>query len=150
MSAVPETLFVAPPAAALDGEACRGAQTETLILARCAVQIAAEAGPEAILVELGGGSNRSAALLKAAIEALPRSPLRGAAGRRLRTPRSRRRMGALPVLDRRAVPVRHSRARAREELGARLRKSADLPLRESQAARASARQSSPMQAGARS
>ena len=51
MSAVPETLFVAPPAAALDGEACRGAQTETLILARCAVQIAAEAGPEAILVE---------------------------------------------------------------------------------------------------
>ena len=108
MSAVPESfLFVAPPAPALDGEAFRGAQTETLILARCAAQIAAEAGPEATLVEFGGGSSRNAALLKAAIEALPRSPLRGAAGRRLVfVPGAR--TGALPA-DKLAALLRRIR-----------------------------------------
>ncbi|MBX3606168.1 MAG: L-histidine N(alpha)-methyltransferase [Piscinibacter sp.] len=43
-------------------------RTETWILERCAAQIAAEAGPEAVVVELGSGSSRKTPLLLAALE----------------------------------------------------------------------------------
>ncbi len=56
--------------------------TETLILERCATQIAAEAGPGACVVEFGGGHGHNTELLLAAIEALPPAPVRAAHGGR--------------------------------------------------------------------
>lgn len=44
-------------------------RTETWILERCAAQIAAEAGPRAVVVELGSGSSRKTPLLLAALDA---------------------------------------------------------------------------------
>ena len=89
MSAVPDTFFGVPAAQVapwLGEQVCtiapfepvrpvigeRGrAGAETLILERCAAQIAAEAGAGATVLPFGGGPSRDTAILEAAIEALP-------------------------------------------------------------------------------
>lgn len=61
---------LADAADAADADAAR-ADPEALLLARCAAQIAAEAGADAVVHAIG--AHRQAALLRAAVEALPTS-----------------------------------------------------------------------------
>jgi hypothetical protein len=76
MSAVLDPLRLAPPTVVPERAAATadGMPEEAWILERCACEIALEAGCGARVVEFGGRSGRGAALLQAAIDALPRRP----------------------------------------------------------------------------